>query len=152
MCSPRRRGALPPCRTLWRRTTGVCLVLDTLFNRLPGNHPRLLFKGGTSLSKSFGLIQRFSEDIDLVVHRKDLGFNGERDPIVSGQVSNKRRAALFRELASACAAQVQGPMRSALAKTVEAMAEGCTVTVNEGADSQSLLDAYPGLWQGRSIA
>jgi len=30
-----------------------------------------VFKGGTSLSKCFGLIQRFSEDVDLVVLKKD---------------------------------------------------------------------------------
>ncbi len=130
----------------------VCLVLDMLFNRLPGSCPRLLFKGGTSLSKGFGLIRRFSEDIDLVVHRGGLGFDGERDPIVSSRLSNKRRAALFRELMSACTAHVQGPMRSALATTLEAMTEGCTVTPDEGADSQILLVAYPGLWPGRSAA
>ena len=33
----------------------VCLVLDMLFNRLADGHPKLLFKGGTSLSKAFGL-------------------------------------------------------------------------------------------------
>ena len=43
----------------------VCLVLDVLYNRVPDGHPKLLFKGGTSLSKAFGLIRRFSEDIDL---------------------------------------------------------------------------------------
>lgn len=58
----------------------VCLVLDVLYNRMPEGHPRLLFKGGTSLSKVFGLIRRFSEDIDLVVCRDDLGFEGDRDP------------------------------------------------------------------------
>jgi predicted nucleotidyltransferase component of viral defense system len=30
-----------------------------------------IFKGGTALSKCFGLIERFSEDIDLVVVRQD---------------------------------------------------------------------------------
>ena len=67
----------------------VCLVLDTLYDRLPDGHPRLLFKGGTSLSKAFGLIRRFSEDIDLVVHRGDLGFAGSRDPTIPGVLSNK---------------------------------------------------------------
>jgi len=33
----------------------------------------LLFKGGTSLSKAFGLISRFSEDIDITIFRDDLG-------------------------------------------------------------------------------
>ena len=36
--------------------------------------PRLLFKGGTSLSKCYGLIERFSEDLDLGLHRDDLGI------------------------------------------------------------------------------
>ena len=58
----------------------VCLVLDALYNRLPDGHPRLIFKGGTSLSKAFGLIKRFSEDIDLVVYRDDLGFEGGARP------------------------------------------------------------------------
>jgi hypothetical protein len=42
--------------------------------------PRLIFKGGTSLSKAFGIIKRFSEDIDLVLNRHELGFNDETDP------------------------------------------------------------------------
>lgn len=74
----------------------VCLVLDVLFNSMPGNRPRILFKGGTSLSKGFGLIQRFSEDIDLVVHRGDLGFVEMRDPVAADSLSNKRRTALSR--------------------------------------------------------
>jgi predicted nucleotidyltransferase component of viral defense system len=51
----------------------VCWTLDVLFNGLGEGQPRLLFKGGTSLSKSFGLIDRFSEDIDITVFRTDLG-------------------------------------------------------------------------------
>ena len=37
----------------------VCWILHALFNRIPKAGPRLLFKGGTSLSKSYGLIARF---------------------------------------------------------------------------------------------
>jgi predicted nucleotidyltransferase component of viral defense system len=37
----------------------------------------LIFKGGTSLSKGWNLIQRFSEDIDLALDREFLGFTGE---------------------------------------------------------------------------
>ena len=51
----------------------VCWTLDALFNGLT-DRPRLLFKGGTSLSKGFGLINRFSEDIDVTVFRDDLGL------------------------------------------------------------------------------
>jgi predicted nucleotidyltransferase component of viral defense system len=34
----------------------------------------LVFKGGTSLSKAWGLIERFSEDVDLAIDRSFLGF------------------------------------------------------------------------------
>jgi predicted nucleotidyltransferase component of viral defense system len=41
----------------------VCWTLKQLFETDFG--PHLLFKGGTSLSKIFNVIERFSEDIDL---------------------------------------------------------------------------------------
>ncbi len=44
----------------------VCWVLDYLFHHSPWSD-HLAFKGGTSLSKGFGLIHRFSEDIDLIL-------------------------------------------------------------------------------------
>ena len=49
-----------------------CLVLNAIYNRLPDSHPRLLSKGSTTLSKAFGLIRCFFEDIDLAVHREGL--------------------------------------------------------------------------------
>jgi len=52
----------------------VCLVLQFLF----GEHSlkkHMVFKGGTSLSKAYGLIQRFSEDIDLILDWQLLGFD-----------------------------------------------------------------------------
>lgn len=52
----------------------VCWILDYLFSRSPWkNH--LAFKGGTSLSKAFGLIKRFSEDIDLILDWRLLGYD-----------------------------------------------------------------------------
>src|SRR5713226_8953345 len=51
----------------------VCWTLDALFNGPQQGGPRLLFKGGTSLSKGYGLIARFSEDIDITVFREDIG-------------------------------------------------------------------------------
>lgn len=44
----------------------VCWALNQIFSH-PELKDKLLFKGGTSLSKAFGLIDRFSEDIDLVL-------------------------------------------------------------------------------------
>ncbi|MBX3651082.1 MAG: nucleotidyl transferase AbiEii/AbiGii toxin family protein [Burkholderiales bacterium] len=48
----------------------VCWTLRALFS-LPDIDKRITFKGGTSLSKTWGLIDRFSEDIDLVVDKDD---------------------------------------------------------------------------------
>lgn len=51
----------------------VCWTLDYLFHDCPWAE-HLAFKGGTSLSKCFGLIQRFSEDIDLILDWRLLGY------------------------------------------------------------------------------
>lgn len=51
----------------------VCLILDYLFNK-SCFQKHLTFKGGTSLSKCFNLIKRFSEDIDLILDWRLLGY------------------------------------------------------------------------------
>lgn len=58
----------------------VCWVLMKLFGE-PSLADHLVFKGGTSLSKVFGIIDRFSEDIDLVLDWRLLGYGKTgRDP------------------------------------------------------------------------
>ncbi|HAE69029.1 MAG TPA: nucleotidyl transferase AbiEii/AbiGii toxin family protein, partial [Sphingobacterium sp.] len=52
----------------------VVRTLEIVFETSAAEH--LVFKGGTSLSKSWNLIHRFSEDIDLAIDRKFLGFGG----------------------------------------------------------------------------
>ena len=51
----------------------VCLALDYLFKDSPWRK-HLAFKGGTSLSKAFNLIKRFSEDIDLILDWRLIGY------------------------------------------------------------------------------
>ncbi len=58
-----RRNLLP---AIIEKDFWVCWVLGRLFSAKPLNK-KLLFKGGTSLSKVFKLIERFSEDIDLIL-------------------------------------------------------------------------------------
>ncbi len=65
----------------------VTLMLRMIFTSELANY--LIFKGGTSLSKAFNLIQRFSEDIDLGIDRKYLGFKGD---LSKGQIRKLRRA------------------------------------------------------------
>ncbi|MEI9945848.1 MAG: nucleotidyl transferase AbiEii/AbiGii toxin family protein [Chitinophagaceae bacterium] len=52
----------------------VTLTLQAIFKTEYA--PHILFKGGTSLSKCWKLINRFSEDIDLALDREFLGFGG----------------------------------------------------------------------------
>ena len=131
----------------------VCLVLDVLFNRLPQGSSRLLFKGGTSLSKAFGLINRFSEDVDIVVLRDDLGFAGERDPTVQGDLSNRRRKALFSELRLACSAYMHGEPRPVLTELVAEVLEGCDVVPDPyDPDAQSLLVQYPTMYPASPVS
>ncbi len=65
----------------------VTLILRLLFSSSLA--PHLVFKGGTSLSKVYGIIERFSEDIDLNISRDFLGFEGD---LTKGQIRKLRRA------------------------------------------------------------
>lgn len=60
----------------------------------------LTFKGGTSLSKCYNLIKRFSEDIDISIEKSVFGFEGNRDP--ENEPSPKGRNLLLKELSNAC--------------------------------------------------
>lgn len=53
----------------------VLIALRAIFNLDVAKH--LVFKGGTSLSKAWGIIDRFSEDIDLAIDRECFGFSGD---------------------------------------------------------------------------
>ena len=52
----------------------VCFVLDYLFHKSPWPQS-FIFKGGTSLSKAYHVIERFSEDIDLIMDWRLLGYS-----------------------------------------------------------------------------
>ena len=66
----------------------VTAILRALFTLPYAEH--LSFKGGTSLSKCYNLINRFSEDIDIAVCRKFLGFDGN---LSKTQINDKLRRA-----------------------------------------------------------
>ena len=66
----------------------VTAVLRALFSLPYAEH--ISFKGGTNLSKCWGLIQRMSEDIDIAIDREFLGFSGQ---LSKTQISDKLRRA-----------------------------------------------------------
>ena len=89
----------------------VCWTLKRLFT-LPDPPAGLIFKGGTSLSKAYGAIERFSEDVDLSFQRADLGFGGQNDPAAAS--SRKQREQRLDDLAAACKAMVHDQLRPRL--------------------------------------
>ena len=70
-----RKGMTP---AIVEKDFWVCWTLGRLFAH-PELSPLLMFKGGTSLSKVFNLIERFSEDIDLILDWRVV--IGEDDPL-----------------------------------------------------------------------
>ncbi len=83
--------------TIVEKDFWVCWSLRRLFGLPEGATASLVFKGGTSLSKAFGAIRRFSEDIDLSFRRAELGYAGDRDPEKEG-ISKNESARLIKDL------------------------------------------------------
>lgn len=127
----------------------VTWTLDVLFNGLPDDHPRLLFKGGTSLSKAYGLISRFSEDIDITVFRADLGHAASLEELQA--LSRKKREARLDAIKTACREYIQQTLLTQFAKVARhAFAESridvrspSVVVDPDDPDGQSLLFWYP---------
>lgn len=102
------------------------------------------FKGGTNLSKCWGLIQRMSEDIDIGISREVLGFGGE---LSKNQISDKLRRA-------SCSF-VRNIMRHDVENALVAQGispEAITVTVQETkvstVDPETIYVAYRSLYDG----
>ncbi len=124
----------------------ICLVLDILYNGLPPGHPRLLFKGGTSLSKAYQLIDRLSEDVDLVVFRNDLGFEGDRDP-VAPELSGKRRKRLSQELKEQASIYICGQLKDDLSHQAAVISPESEISLDaDDPDGSTLLFQYPSLF------
>ncbi|RUZ76255.1 nucleotidyl transferase AbiEii/AbiGii toxin family protein [Mesorhizobium sp. M7A.F.Ca.US.006.01.1.1] len=127
----------------------VCWTLDALFNGLKDGGPRLLFKGGTSLSKGFGLINRFSEDIDVTVFRDDIGEPATIEELDA--LSGKKRKARLDTIKDACQAYINGPLRAELTLILQERLKAAGLDTGAGRvdaddadpDGQTLLIWYP---------
>ena len=120
----------------------VCWTLRELFS-LPGWGEHLAFKGGTSLSKAWRLIERFSEDIDVVIERDFLGFGGET-------LSSNRQHKLIKK----CSERIHTELLPALEARFKASLPSTVpwsltaAGIEEDADQQTLLFTYPGVLAG----
>lgn len=127
----------------------VTWTLDLLFNGRQTSEPRLLFKGGTSLSKAYGLISRFSEDIDITVFREDIGQHIEVENLEG--LSGKKQRQILDEIKAACQSYIQGPLLGRLNGQIQEVFGEAGITITEPVvvsdpddpDQQTLLVRYP---------
>jgi hypothetical protein len=131
----------------------VTWTLDVLFNGLPIGRPRLLFKGGTSLSKAYGLISRFSEDIDITVFRQDLGQTATVTELET--MGRNRRKAKLEAIKDACREYIQNALAPQFAEILrdtlaESNIEPSVAVDPDDPDGQSLLFWYPTVTAGQN--
>ncbi|KAF0156797.1 MAG: hypothetical protein FD159_1659 [Syntrophaceae bacterium] len=123
----------------------VCWTLRELF-ALPNIGSMLIFKGGTSLSKAYRLIERFSEDVDVSLDRAGLGF-GDESSNPESDISGKERKRRIDRIKAACQNKISNELRPMMIKAIGAAlgdAQGWSLTIDEGdPDRQTLLYAYP---------
>ena len=124
----------------------VCWALGRIFST-PQVAPHVVFKGGTSLSKAYGVIQRFSEDIDLAVSPTALGFTeSELNDAPSASARRKRVQALAARAEQCVVQQFQPALEQTFAAALgEPQATGAWLgyEIDVAAGTPNLLFAYP---------
>lgn len=123
----------------------VCWTLKRLVS-CPDLAGQLTFKGGTSLSKAYGIIHRFSEDIDLTIARTAPLVRDVNSPMEDGIGTNERerRSKALKQAAQQYVATVVMPVLTREIEAALGTAEGWSVTLDpEDADAQTLLFNYP---------
>ena len=91
---------------------------------------------------SSGLIRRFSEDIDLGLHRHDLGFSRERDP-ASPELSRNQRDRLVTELKEVANRHIRESFLPGLDTAFEAGLDGAPVFRLDPSNSDVIVFEYP---------
>ena len=116
----------------------ACWALQALFS-MPDPHP-MAFKGGTSLSKVYHIIDRFSEDVDLTLDYR--AFNDGFDPFADGASRNRIR--LFGErLKARVASYVHDVVAPVLGAAAERLAADGRHEIHIGDNGETIRFAYP---------
>ncbi|MBP2236579.1 hypothetical protein J2Z31_003093 [Sinorhizobium kostiense] len=132
--------------TIIEKDFWVCWTLKRLFGLQEKDAATLVFKGGTSLSKAFGAIRRFSEDIDLSFDRADLGYTGDRDPEkegISKKQANKLIEALVSDIEEHIAEKLLPALRSAIVEQLGEPTKGEWSLEIDATDAQTVNFHYP---------
>jgi len=96
----------------------VCWILKILF-ALPESGSHLTFKGGTSLSKCYDVIRRFSEDVDVSIERTFLSSEESIEP--AKDESNKENQRRLERLQLACKEKISVTLIPELKKSISAV-------------------------------
>jgi len=132
--------------TIIEKDFWVCWTLKRLFGLREKGATTLIFKGGTSLSKAFDAIRRFSEDIDLSIDRADLGYTGDRDPAQAG-ISKKKAERLIDELTADVEKHIAETLfpalRAAIVEQLGEATEGTWALEIDRGDAQVMNFHYP---------
>lgn len=128
-----RTGRLP---NVLEKDVWICWVLNRLF-AMPGAL-RMAFKGGTSLSKVYGAIARFSEDIDVTIDYRALK---NIDPF---SLSNTKKAQFREELQQLVARHIKSVVYPYFtAQLTGDFGEGVASVEIQGEEADQLIVRYP---------
>lgn len=131
----------PISKVILEKDYWVTWVLNRIFN-LQEISSHIIFKGGTSLSKAFGIIRRFSEDIDLSFDREFLGFDGNKDPLAAP--SKTARDQRLKELSLASGTYVKETLLPLLKNNfAESAIQGDWRLEIDSEEAQNILFFYP---------
>lgn len=92
----------------------VCWTLHQIFSH-ENLAPHIIFKGGTSLSKCYNMIERFSEDIDLTLCKKYIGIDEGNDP--ANATTDSQRGKRLKKLSEKLKEKVSKDIKDLLTKT-----------------------------------
>ncbi len=116
----------------------LCQVLDILF-QLPCRKP-MAFKGGTSLSKVYKAIDRFSEDVDVTVDYRSLVADA---PELASITSNSQRSKLSDALKAALTTHVIDELAPALRAALASALPTQPTSIEVSDDAEKLWVFYP---------
>jgi hypothetical protein len=125
----------------------VCWMLDYLFSKCKWKN-NLAFKGGTSLSKSFGLIERFSEDIDLILDWRILGYSKDEP---WDERSNTKQDLFNKEANARAETFLKNEFTPAITKDIEDELHIKIDCYADPKDGQTVKFGYPNSFSDKSI-
>ncbi len=125
----------------------VCLTLDYLFHICKWKDV-FTFKGGTSLSKCYGLISRFSEDIDLILDWRVLGYSSD-EPWENR--SNTKQDAFNKEANARAAIFLSETLLPVLKQDLSEIIDQDVILYIDETDKQTINFAYPHIFSNESI-